>query len=169
MLRLRSFAKEGRGGVFGTPLLLLGAFSVFSVFSRAFLVPSDSEQDASSGTRRKSDELLEWPRAFCSRKATSFAGEMRLLGTASSSMVFPRGREDGGAFSVKLRKDIDVKLRSRRFYCEVQRGHYAREHGRWMCYMWEQPWPIAATVGLLHRLGGGLGGHSSLQLGGVGR
>jgi len=130
VLRLRSFAKEGRGGVFGTPLLLLGAFSVFSVFSRAFLVPSDSEQDASSGTRRKSDELLEWPRAFCSRKATSFAGEMRLLGTASSSMVFPRGREDGGAFSVKLRKDIDVKLRSRRFYWEVQRGLCARGHGR---------------------------------------
>ena len=166
MLRLRNFAKDGRGGVFGAPFLLSVAFGVFSALSRSSLLVSDS--DASSGTRRRSDELLEWPKDFCSRKATSFAGETRLLGTASSSMVFPREREDGGAFSVRLRKDIEVKLRSRRFYCEVQRGHYAREHGRWMCYMLEQPWPIAATgqaVGSLHGLGGGLGGHSSLQLG----
>jgi len=45
----------------------------------------------------------------------------------------------------------------------------AREGTGDVRYMWEQPWPVAATVGLLHRLGGGLGGHSSLQLGGVGR
>lgn len=47
----------------------------------------------------------------------------------------------------------------------------AREGTGGVCYMWEQPWPIAATgqaVGLLHGLGGGLGGHSSLQPGGVG-
>lgn len=47
----------------------------------------------------------------------------------------------------------------------------AREGTRGACYMWEQPWPIAATgqtIGSLHGLGGGLGGHSSLQLGGVG-
>jgi hypothetical protein len=90
---------------------------------------------------------------------------------ASSSMVFPREREVGGAFSVRLRKDIEVRLRSRRFYCEVQRGLCTRGHERCVCYMWEQPWPIAATgqaVGLLHGLGGGLGGHSSLQSGGVG-
>ena len=93
-------------------------------------MPSDSEYDASSGTRRRSDELLEWPRAFCSRKATSFAGETRLLGRASSSMVFPREREDGGAFSVRFRRDIEVKLRSRRFYCEVQRGLCAEGHAR---------------------------------------
>ena len=79
-------------------------------------MPSDSEYDASSGTRRRSDELLEWPRAFCSRKATSFAGETRLLGRASSSMVFPREREDGDALSVRLRRETDIKLRSRRFY-----------------------------------------------------
>lgn len=47
----------------------------------------------------------------------------------------------------------------------------AREGTRGMCYMWKQPWPIAATghaVGLLYGLGGGLGGHSSLQAGGIG-
>ena len=47
----------------------------------------------------------------------------------------------------------------------------AREGTRGMCYMRKQPRPIAATghaVGLRHGLGGGLGGHSSLQLGGVG-
>jgi hypothetical protein len=39
-----------------------------------------------------------------------------------------------------------------------------------MYYIWKQPRPIAATgnaVGLLHWLGGGRGGHSSLQLGGI--
>lgn len=92
-----------------------------------------------------------------------------MLGTASSSMVFPREREDGGAFRVRLRRDIEAKLRSRRFYWEVQRGF--RKRVREVYYMWEQPWPIATTgqaVGLLHGLGGGLGGHSSLQAGGVG-
>jgi hypothetical protein len=46
-----------------------------------------------------------------------------------------------------------------------------QEGTRGMRYMWEQPWPIAATgqaVGLLHGMGGGLGGHSSLQPGGDG-
>jgi hypothetical protein len=130
VLRLRSFAKEGRGGVFGVPLLLSGAFWVFSISLRLCLVPSASEYDPSSGTRLRSDELLEWPKAFCSRKATSLAGEMRFLGTASSSMVFPRARDDGGALSVKLRREIEVKLRSRRFYWEVQRGLSARRHAR---------------------------------------
>jgi hypothetical protein len=40
---------------------------------------------------------------------------------------------------------------------------------RGVYYIWEQPRSIAATghaVGLLHWLGGGRGGHSSLQLGG---
>lgn len=155
MLRLRNFAYGGRGGVFGAPFLLSGAFWVLLVLSRSSLLPSDSEYDASSGTRRRSDELLEWPRAFCSRKATSFAGETRLLGTASSSMVFPREREVGGAFSVRLRRDIEVKLRSRRFYCEVQRGLCTRGHGRCVLHVgaamayrgdWAGRW-LAARVG----------------------
>ena len=70
-------------------------------------------------------------------------------------MVFPRERDDGGAFRVRLRRDIEVKLRSRRFYCEVQRGLCAggRERdvlheGAAMAYRadWARGWP-AALVG----------------------
>jgi hypothetical protein len=45
---------------------------------------------------------------------------------------------------------------------------YAREGTRGVCYMWEQPWPIAATGHAVGLLGGGLGGHSSLLPGGIG-
>jgi len=45
---------------------------------------------------------------------------------------------------------------------------YAREGTRDVCYMWEQPWPIAATGHAVGLLGGGPGGHSSLQPGGIG-
>jgi hypothetical protein len=122
VLLLRNLAKAGRGGVFGAPLLLSWAFGAFSVFFCPSFAHSVSEYDPSSGTRRRSDELLEWPRAFCSRKATSFAGDTRLFGTPTSSIVFPRGRDDEDGLKVRLRKDIEVKLRSRRFYWDVQRG-----------------------------------------------
>lgn len=80
-----------------------------------------SDCDSSSGTRLKSEELLEWPSVFFSRRATSFAGDTRVLGIASSSMVLPRGRDEGETFKERLRKEIECKLRRRRFYCEVQR------------------------------------------------
>lgn len=70
-------------------------------------------------------------------------------------MVFPREREDGGAFSVRLRREIEVKLRSRRFYCEVQRGLCTGGHERYVLHVeaamayrgdWARRWP-AVRVG----------------------
>ena len=67
-------------------------------------------------------------------------------------MVFPREREDGGAFRVRLRKEIEVKLRSRRFYCEVQRGLCTGGHKRCVLHVvaamvyrgdWAHRWPVA--------------------------
>lgn len=77
-----------------------------------------------------------------------------MLGRASSSMVFPRGREDGDALKVRLRKDIEVRLRSRRFYWRFSVGS-AHEGTRGVLHMgaamayrgdWERRW-LAALAG----------------------
>lgn len=44
---------------------------------------------------------------------------------------------------------------------------FAQDGTRGVYYIWEQPWPIATTGNAVGLLGGGLGGHSSLQLGGI--
>lgn len=107
---------------------------------------STSEYEPSSGTRLKSEELLECPSVFFSRSATSFAGDTRVFGTASSSMVCPRRREEVEVCRDKLRSEIEMTLRSRRFCHGVQRGFkYAGLLQQENKYIREQPWPIATT------------------------
>lgn len=75
---------------------------------------------ASSFSVRRSEELRECSRVRCSRKAKALAGDMRLLGRPSSSMVFVRFRvelgEEGVEVKERLRRDIETMFRSLRFY-----------------------------------------------------
>lgn len=116
VLRLRIFFMLGRCGVRGTPfvlpLLRVGLPLVGPGSSASSMI-------ASSATLLRSLELLECPNAFCSRKATSFAGDTSVLGNASSSIVLPRCRAGMGDVRERLRREMETRLRSLRFFVEL--------------------------------------------------
>jgi hypothetical protein len=121
VLLRRILVMEGRGGVLGAPFSLPLPFVGLPLMrTGASTSLSLSTLLECSGTLRKSEELREWPSVFFSRSATSFAGDIRVCGSASSSIVFPRCLVGEVGESERLRREMEVKLRSLRFYGFIQ-------------------------------------------------
>ena len=72
---------------------------------------------ASSGEVRSLDDQ-ECVNPLLSRNARAFAGDLKVLGMASSSMVLPRGLE-GPAVRVRLRMEMPCRCLSLRFWASV--------------------------------------------------
>lgn len=128
VLRLLSLLNPGRrGDVFVVCVALwVRCFFCFATglplaSTPLMAVLSDSAR-ASSATALRSVELLETPRLFCSRRDTILAGDLRVCGSASSSMVLPRDRFGEVGVRSRLRSDMETRLRSLRFG--------GRSHGR---------------------------------------
>ena len=87
-----------------------GFWSVFAADSRS------SSSIAFSFTVTKCVELLECASPLDSRNEALLEGDLCVVGSASSSIAYPRRLVGNAAASDTFRRDIEIKFRSLRFY-----------------------------------------------------
>lgn len=78
--------------------------------------------------------------------ASSLAGDLRVYGRSSSSIVFPRARLDGGVI-VRLRTEMLCRCRSLRFcMCAKESANsvHTFDGTRKDSDRWKEPWPLSA-------------------------